>query len=91
MTDRPDTLRRLEILRRLRLFYANRPKVIALELGCSLSFIHKTMERYQCQLNPSTNQSKKSPSTSGRPTTMPSSNPTDLAGPAESEILSENM
>lgn len=32
--------RRLEIERRLALFHANRPRVIALELGCSVSWVN---------------------------------------------------
>jgi hypothetical protein len=39
--SKPRTSRRLEIERRLALFYANRPMMIAQELGVSKSYIHE--------------------------------------------------
>jgi hypothetical protein len=48
--------RRLEIERRLALFHANRPKVIARELGCSMAWIceiSKKMKRGNQRANSS--------------------------------------
>lgn len=56
--------KRLEIERRLTLFQANRPTVIAREMGVSLSWIceiSQKMKEAQCPPLPSTSPIKRSP------------------------------